>query len=354
MNQRPKLFVLDAYSLIYQVFHAIPEMTGPDGSPTNAVFGVFRDLLTVINDRKPDFLAVAFDGPGPVFRSDILPDYKAQRKPMPDELIAQIPVIRRVYEGFHVPILEFEGYEADDVIATLARRGAERGLDVFIATSDKDARQLLSDRIHIYNLRKKEILDVEGLKKDWGVAPEQVVDLLALTGDAVDNVPGIPGIGLKTATALLQEFGDLESLLASASKVSGKKRQENLRDHAETARRAKRLIELHDNLPLELDWNALKLKPADVRELKTLCRDSRAFHRREDSDKRSFELGVEVPEPFFDDCRFEDRLEPPRRVGVLNRVIRRLPDINHIHANLLLTLADKFANWNHFMIKQAL
>ncbi len=278
MNQRPKLFVLDAYSLIYQVFHAIPEMTGPDGSPTNAVFGVFRDLLTVINDRKPDFLAVAFDGPGPVFRSDILPDYKAQRKPMPDELIAQIPVIRRVYEGFHVPILEFEGYEADDVIATLARRGAERGLDVFIATSDKDARQLLSDRIHIYNLRKKEILDVEGLKKDWGVAPEQVVDLLALTGDAVDNVPGIPGIGLKTATALLQEFGDLESLLASASKVSGKKRQENLRDHAETARRAKRLIELHDNLPLELDWNALKLKPADVRELKTLCREC-GFHR---------------------------------------------------------------------------
>lgn len=278
MNQRPKLFILDAYSLIYQVFHAIPEMTGPDGSPTNAVFGVFRDLLTVINDRKPEFLAVAFDGAGPVFRSDILPEYKAQRKPMPDELIAQIPVIRRVYEGFHVPILEFEGYEADDVIATLARRGAERGLDVFIATSDKDARQLLSDRIHIYNLRKKEVLDVEGLKKDWGVKPEQVVDLLALTGDAVDNVPGIPGIGLKTATSLLQEFGDLESLLAGASKVSGKKRQENLRDHAETARRAKRLIELHDNLPLELDWNALKLKPADVRELKTLCREC-GFHR---------------------------------------------------------------------------
>jgi DNA polymerase-1 len=278
MSQRPKFFILDAYSLIYQVFHAIPEMTGPDGAPTNAVFGVFRDILTIINDRKPEYLAVAFDGPGPVFRSDILPEYKAQRKPMPDELIAQLPVIRRVYEGFHVPILEFEGYEADDVIATLARRGAERDLEVFIATSDKDARQLLTDRIHIYNLRKKEVLDVEGLKKDWGVKPEQVVDLLALTGDAVDNVPGIPGVGLKTATSLLQQFGDLESLLAGAAKVSGKKRQENLRDHAETARRAKRLIELRDDLPLELDWNALKLKPADVRELKTLCREC-GFHR---------------------------------------------------------------------------
>lgn len=278
MSQRPKFFILDAYSLIYQVFHAIPEMTGPDGAPTNAVFGVFRDILTIINDRKPEYLAVAFDGPGPVFRSDILPEYKAQRKPMPDELIAQLPVIRRVYEGFHVPILEFEGYEADDVIATLARRGAERDLEVFIATSDKDARQLLTDRIHIYNLRKKEVLDVEGLKKDWGVKPEQVVDLLALTGDAVDNVPGIPGVGLKTATSLLQQFGDLESLLAGAAKVSGKKRQENLRDHAETARRAKRLIELRDDLPLELDWNALKLKPGDVRELKTLCREC-GFHR---------------------------------------------------------------------------
>src|SRR3954453_19027131 len=149
MKPRPTLYILDAFSLIYQVFHAIPLMTGPAGQPTHAVFGIVRDLMNLVRDKKPAYLAAAFDGGGVVFRCEIFADYKAQRAAMPDDLVPQIPVIRRAFEAFRVPVLVVEGVEADDVIATLARRGVARGLDVTICTADKDARQLLGDHVRI-------------------------------------------------------------------------------------------------------------------------------------------------------------------------------------------------------------
>ena len=217
----PDFYVLDAFSLIFQVFHAIPEMTGPAGQPTQAVFGIFRDLLNLYRERKPDYLAAAFDGPGPVFRSEIYAEYKANRKEMPDDLVPQIPVIRRVFEGFRVPVLIEPGMEADDVIATLARRAEERGLDVFIVTADKDARQLISDQVRILNLRKNKFIDAAALEKEWGIRPDQVVDFLALTGDSVDNVPGVPGIGEGFAATFLKEFGTLDELLANVESRQG-------------------------------------------------------------------------------------------------------------------------------------
>ncbi|GAC1468659.1 MAG: DNA polymerase I [Isosphaeraceae bacterium] len=278
MVEKQTLYILDAFSLIYQVFHAIPLMTGPAGQPTHAVFGIVRDLINLLRDRRPDYLAAAFDGGGPVFRSEIFADYKAQRAAMPDDLVPQIPVIRRVFEAFNVPVLMFEGYEADDVIATLARRGSERGLEVFICTADKDARQLLDDQVRIFNLRKQQVFDAAALKSDWGIRPDQVVDLLALTGDAVDNVPGVPGIGLKTASKLLEEFETLDNLLANVPKVAGAKRKENLTQFAEVARRAQQLITLHQELPLTLDWEHLKTSPADFKAFKELCIEC-GFHR---------------------------------------------------------------------------
>jgi DNA polymerase I len=278
MKPRPSFYILDAYSLIYQVFHAIPLMTGPASQPTHAVFGIFRDLLNLERDRNPDYLAAAFDGAGPVFRSELYADYKAQRTAMPDELIPQIPVIRRVFEGFNVPVLIHPGYEADDVIATLARRGEERGLDVFICTADKDARQLIDDHIKLFDLRKQAVLNAEALKAEWGVTPAQVVDLLALTGDTSDNVPGVPGIGLKTGAKLLEEFGDLETLLANIDQVAGAKRKENLREHAGTACLARTLVTLRDNLDLALDWDALRIGPPNAKALRALCIEC-GFHR---------------------------------------------------------------------------
>ena len=178
-----------------------------------------------------------------MFRSEIYEEYKANRKEMPVDLVPQIPVIRRVFDGFRVPVIVEPGMEADDVIATLARRAEERGLDVFIVTADKDARQLISDHVRILNLRKNKIIDAAELEKEWGIRPDQVVDFLALTGDTVDNVPGVPGIGEGFAATFLKQFGTLDKLLANISQVKGPKKQQNLREHADTARRARQLVQ---------------------------------------------------------------------------------------------------------------
>ena len=197
-------------------------------------------------------------------------------------------MIRRVFEGFRVPVLIEPGMEADDIIATLARRGEERGLDVFICTADKDARQLLTDHVRILNLRKNAVIDAAALEKEWGIRPDQVVDFLALTGDTVDNVPGVPGIGEGFASTFLKQFGTLENLLANVDQVKGPKKQQSLREHAETARRARRLVALRDDLALELDWETLKTTGPDVAALKALCIEC-GFHRF------MTELGVSEP-----------------------------------------------------------
>jgi DNA polymerase-1 len=276
--------------MIFQVFHAIPEMTGPAGQPTQAVFGIFRDLLNLIRDQKPDYLAAAFDGPGPVFRNEIFAEYKANRSETPTDLVPQIPVIRRVLEGFRVPVLQEPLMEADDVIATLARRGQERGLDVFIVTADKDARQLIGDQIKLYNLRKKTLIDAQVLEQEWGIRPDQVVDFLALTGDSVDNIPGVPGIGPGFAAGFLKEFGTLDRLLAEVSRVKAPKKKQALREHADTARLARRLVTLRDDLAITLDWDALKTQTPDIRVLGALCTEC-GFHRFRD------ELGVSDQAP---------------------------------------------------------
>ena len=297
MSTRPTFYILDAFSLIFQVFHAIrgpresSVMTGPAGQPTEAVFGIFRDMLNLLRDKQPDFIAVAFDGPGPVFRSDIFAEYKATRKEMPVDLVPQIPVIRTLFEGFRMPVFMEPMMEADDVIATLARRGEERGLDVFIVTADKDARQLIGDHIRIFNIRKNAVMDAAALEADWGIRPDQVVDYLALVGDSVDNVPGVPGIGPGFASTFLKEFGTLDNLLANPGKVKGPKKQQALREHKETALRARRLVALKDDIPLALDWETLKTQGPDIPALKLLC-DQCGFHRFRD------ELGKgEPPSP---------------------------------------------------------
>jgi DNA polymerase-1 len=296
MANRPTLYILDAFSLIFQVFHAIPEMTGPAGQPTQAVFGIFRDMLNLLRDRKPDYIAAAFDGPGRVFRQDIFEDYKANRSEMPDDLVPQIPLIQRVFEGFQVPVLIEPGMEADDIIATLARRGEERGLDVTICTADKDARQLISDQIRILNLRKNAVMDAAVLEKEWGIRPDQVVDFLALTGDTVDNVPGVPGIGEGFAATFLKQFGTLDNLLENFDKVKGPKKQQSLREHAETARRARRLVALREDLALALDWEKLQTSPPDQSALRTVCIEC-GFH--------GFLRELGTPEPEKQESKWE-------------------------------------------------
>ncbi|MFM8953852.1 MAG: DNA polymerase I [Planctomycetaceae bacterium] len=267
------VLALDTLSRVYQLFHALPEMTAPDGRPVSVVFGLTRDLLDIIEKRKPDYLFCAMDPPGPTFRHERFADYKANRAEMPADLVPQIPLVRRLLEVFGIPCLEVPGYEADDVLATLATQTVAGGGDCTIATSDKDARQLLGPHVSLLNLRTNQPLRTEELAAEWGIRPDQVVDFLALVGDAVDNVPGVPGIGPKIASELLQQHGTLDALLANVESVSGAKRKGNLRAHGDTARAGRELIRLAADVPVAIPWRAAALHPPDSQPLAELLRE---------------------------------------------------------------------------------
>jgi DNA polymerase-1 len=257
------LVLIDAHALIFQSFHAIPAMMGPDGQPTNALFGFSRDLLYVRDEMKPTYLVCAFDTPDPTFRSGLYPEYKAHRPPPPDDLISQLPRIQSMIGAFNLPVLATPGFEADDLIATVAAAGHDRGLEVLICTSDKDCRQLITDRVRMFNLRKREPYDAASLLRDWGVTPEQVVDFQALVGDSVDNVPGVPGIGPKTACKFLGEYKTLDNLLAHVEDLPKSKLKDNLKANVELARLSRELVRLKADVPVPLAWDDWRVRDWD-------------------------------------------------------------------------------------------
>ena len=254
------VWVLDLFSRVYQLFHALPEMTSPEGTPVSAVFGLTRDLLDILEKKRPDYLFIASDAAGPTFRHNQFPDYKGTRVEMPADLVPQLPLVRQLVELVGLPCLELPGYEADDILATIARQTAEAGGDCVLVTSDKDARQLLGPRVKLLNLRNNSLLDAAGLEDAWGIRPDQVVDYLALIGDTVDNVPGVPGIGPKIAASLLQQYQTLDGILDHIDAISGTKRRENLTAHGDTARQGRELIRLETATPIEIPWDQATLQ----------------------------------------------------------------------------------------------
>ena len=272
------VWVIDANSLIFQVFHAIPEMTSPKGEPVNAVFGFVRDLLFLMNTKKPTFLICAFDMSGPTFRHELYADYKVHRAEMPGELVPQYPAIRQAVEALGIPLLELPDYEADDILATLARMTEELEGECYLVTADKDCRQLISDRVKIYNVRKNQIYDAVALAADWGVRPDQVVDYQALVGDPVDHVPGVPLIGPKIASELLQKYETLDAVLEHANEVAGPKRRQNLIDGREQALLSRKLVQLDMHAPIEIDWNQARVGGFDVGQVQKLFTEF-GFHR---------------------------------------------------------------------------
>jgi DNA polymerase-1 len=259
----PRLYLIDGSSQMYRAYHAIRGLTGPDGKSTNAVYGFVTMLRKLINDHQPQYIAASFDLAGPTFRSELATDYKANRTPMPGDLAEQIPWVHEACEALGVPILTSRRFEADDVIGTLATKAAAQGFEVAIVTGDKDFFQLVHDGIKVYNPKEEGTwYDANGVKEKFGVAPSQVVDVLALMGDSIDNIKGVPGIGEKGARDLIATYGTLEELLSHASEVTNKRQREGLLNHAEDARQSRTLAQIHTDCPVDFDQDAVRYRGA--------------------------------------------------------------------------------------------
>lgn len=258
----PSLYLIDAHAYLHRAYHALPPLTTSRGEPVGAVYGFMRMLGKILKQHKPDYLAVCFDTAAPTLRHHAFADYKATRKEIDEPLKSQFPLAREAVAAMGLPQFERDGFEADDVIAHLAREGVSRDLDVVIVSGDKDALQLVTDRIKVLNESKDILFDVARVEAEWGVRPEQIPDIFALMGDASDNIPGVKGIGEKTAVKLIQEYGSLEKLLSSAANVPGKT-GELLKSRGSDARASYELVRLHHAVPVTVDWDACRVKPVD-------------------------------------------------------------------------------------------
>ncbi len=277
MTKNSELYLIDGSGYIFRAYYALAyssrtPLTNPDGLPVGAVYGFTNMLLKLLKEHPGAAIAVIFDAARINFRNEIYADYKANRDETPEDLIPQFPMVREATEAFGLPAVELEGYEADDLIATYARQAAAQGTRVKIISSDKDLMQLVDDKIHIFDPMKDKIVDEAGVVEKFGVTPDKVVDVQSLAGDSSDNVPGVPGIGIKTAAQLINEYGDLETLLERAEEIKQNKRRESLIEHAEMARISKQLVQLEENAPVPVPLDTFKVHDPDLPHLKDFLR----------------------------------------------------------------------------------
>lgn len=282
MPSLKKLFLIDGSSYIYRAFFAIRGLSTSRGIPTNATFGFTSMLLKVLRDYKPDGVAVVFDAKGPTFRNELYDEYKANRPAMPDDLSPQIPYIKRIVEAFRIPILEKEGYEADDLIGTIARDAEKEGLEVVIVSGDKDLLQLVSEKITTLDTMKDAHKGPQEVKERFGVNPERLPDIMGLAGDSIDNIPGVPGIGEKTAVDLIKRFGGLDGLFEKLEELDQKevkkKIKESLMQYREQALLSRKLATIDTHAPLEVRWDDFLLSPPDEETLRVIFKELE-FHK---------------------------------------------------------------------------
>ena len=267
MSQQPTLCLIDGSGYIFRAFYALPPITRPDGIPVGAVYGFTKMLMGLIKENPCTHMLVLFDAKRKNFRNEIYPDYKANRKETPPELIPQFPLIRQATKAFSIPYMELEGYEADDLIATYARLSTEQGFKTRVISADKDLMQLMNEDVRLYDPMKKKLLTEADVLEKFGVPPDKVVDVQALMGDSSDNIPGASGIGPKTAAALINEFGSLENLLANLDKIPQEKRRIGLKDDAERVRISKQLATLDSHVPVSDYLAQFQLKTPNLEKI---------------------------------------------------------------------------------------
>lgn len=273
MPAKERLFLLDGMALAYRAYFTFISrpLINSKGENTSAIYGFTNTLMKILEEEKPDHIAVVFDTKEPTFRHKMYKPYKATREKIPEDMVSQLPKLKEVVEAFNVPILELPGYEADDIMGTLAKQAEKEGIATYLVTGDKDFMQLISPLVKMFKPGKQgdewEIVDHKNVKEKFGVSPDKVVDVLGLIGDKSDNVPGVPGIGEKTAIPLVQQFGNIENILKSLEKIPQKGVQSKLKEHADSARLSKELVTIDTKVPIKVDIHQLKAAPKDTKKL---------------------------------------------------------------------------------------
>lgn len=272
--EKKKLMIIDGSSLLHRAFYALPLLTTKDGIYTNGVYGFLTMLYRIQDSHKPDYICVALDKKGPTFRHKEYEEYKSNRQSAPSELAQQFPIIREVLDTMNITYLELDDYEADDIAGTLAKEGEEEGLEVILVTGDKDYLQLASDQVQVLLTRRgiteMETFDRVKIVEEYGIEPEQFIDLKGLMGDSSDNIPGVPGIGEKTGLKLVKEFGNIDKVYENLDKVRGKRLKENLIEYKNTAYLSRKLSEIIRNVPLDVELEDLRMKDPDWEKLVSL------------------------------------------------------------------------------------
>ncbi len=257
------LYLIDGNSYFYRAFHAIRGLTNSKGFPTNAIYGFTNMIMKIIREKKPDAVAIAFDSPQPTERHRIYEEYKAQRPETPNDLVLQIPYIKEIINAFNISSFEMPGYEADDIIGTIAKKAASQGVTVFILSGDKDMMQIVDGGIKIYDPMKDVIIDEKYVIERFNLPPERLPEIMAITGDAVDNIPGVKGIGEKTAKELLSKAGSLDELMDHPEKTASERLRKMIADNIENIKLSKILATIDTNIPVDIDIRRLTVGDPD-------------------------------------------------------------------------------------------
>ena len=327
------LHLIDGSGFIFRAYHALPPLTRKsDGLPVGAVSGFCNMLFKIIEDQKgsnaPTHLVVVFDAKGKTFRSDIYPEYKMNRPPAPEDLIPQFPLTRDATRAFGLACIEQEGFEADDIMATLAVQAREAGGQVTIVSSDKDLMQLVGNGVEMYDAMKNKRIGPEQVEEKFGVAPNRVIDVQSLAGDSVDNVPGAPGIGVKTAALLINEYGDLDSLLERASEIKQPKRRETLIENADQIRTSRDLVTLKTDMEMDCDFDDFQVQAPDP---EVVLKFLSEMEFRTMSARIANKLGVSAPEISSDRINNEDQITEAESISINTEKYELIDNVNDLN-----------------------
>ncbi|MBW2406904.1 MAG: DNA polymerase I, partial [Deltaproteobacteria bacterium] len=273
MEKEKIIYLIDGTAYIYRAYHAIRGLSNSRGLPTNAIFGFTRMLMKLMEDRSPQYVAMFFDAKGPTFRHEMYKDYKANRPPMPEDMVVQLPYIKKITAAFNLPIIEMPGFEADDLIGTTARLAEKEGYSIVIVTGDKDFMQLVTDKTAIWDPMKDTTIGLQSIKEKFGIEPHQMIDVQGLSGDTSDNIPGVPGIGPKTALSLIKTYCSMQGIYEKLDTLTQKKQRENLENFKDQAFLSRELVTINTRVPVSLDPAKFKVAAPERKKLSELFKN---------------------------------------------------------------------------------